>query len=532
MGQHILIFAPFAALNYHTHLEVSWAHALRVRGHRVTFLTCDGLFDACDMFTRLQNSGLIGDSLDPRHAGACRVCEMLVLKLYKRLHNPTRWLGDYLPAGEREEVEEWCGTIQDADLPNARWRDQPVGLWFRSSLISQYRSAVLQRRDVRRMMVARRLLSATALASEAVDRALADLQPDSVLLLNGRFFAHHAMIERCKQRGIRFLTHERGLRRDTIRFSENEQTHQLRSNRETWAEWADVPLSRAELEATHQALLDRQHKRRQSWLTFSPAPQEVSAVRAHCRLDERPVVAVFTSSPDEIAAFPERRRGAFPGPGELLAALRHHATAHPELMWVIRIHPNINTDRGTNHEVLADAHALRGAGLENLRVVMPREDVSSYTLADIASVGVVSGSTIGLEMACAGQPVARTGGATYAHTSCSEFVDRPEVFWPTIAALLERGRSIETARVAYRWAHRYFLRICMDYPLVTEEPQHMGQLRFGNTDELLPGRHATLDRICSFIVDEAPLLPPPDAEMRARPEAVETTFLREMRGLV
>ena len=60
--------------------------------------------------------------------------------------------------------------------------------------------------------VFREQMRSTALALEGIDAALDALKPETVVLINGRFFAHWAMIERCKQRGI-FVTHERGMRK-------------------------------------------------------------------------------------------------------------------------------------------------------------------------------------------------------------------------------------------------------------------------------------------------------------------------------
>ena len=57
----------------------------------------------------------------------------------------------------------------------------------------------------------------------------------------------------------------------------------------------------------------------------------------------------------------------------------------------------------------------------NVRMIAPDDEVSSYSLMDLCSVGLVSISTVGLELACKGkQAVIAAGnyveGASFVHT--------------------------------------------------------------------------------------------------------------------
>ena len=120
MGHRFLFFSPYAAWSYHTHLEVTWAHSLRIRGHHVDFVACDGLFGACDLFRHI---------LSKRDAGSCRHCQIQVLKLYKGLHNPTHWLGRFIPDGRRESIDAWAESVPADEILTAVWAGQPVGQW-------------------------------------------------------------------------------------------------------------------------------------------------------------------------------------------------------------------------------------------------------------------------------------------------------------------------------------------------------------------------------------------------------------------
>ena len=138
-------------------------------------------------------------------------------------------------------------------------------------------------------------------------------------------------------------------------------------------------------------------------------------------------------------AFPDRREGRFRRPVSL-SAVKALAARHPEWQVVVRIHPNIAGQTGVNQEAHDEATGLLRSGLENLRVVMPEVLLSSYTLADMAKAGLVYGSTIGLEMATVGMPVAHCSKSTYAHTGCTVGVTKPEDLDPIMVRLMSQGR--------------------------------------------------------------------------------------------
>ena len=50
MQDRVLFFSPYSAWKYHTALEVTWAHALKLRGMDVKFVLCNGLSGTCDVY--------------------------------------------------------------------------------------------------------------------------------------------------------------------------------------------------------------------------------------------------------------------------------------------------------------------------------------------------------------------------------------------------------------------------------------------------------------------------------------------------
>lgn len=520
-ARRVLVFSPYASWRYHTALEATWGHALRLRGADVRFVTCDGLSRTCDVYRA---------NLNPRGPLSCLECQSSVAGQLFAYGTPYRWLSGWLPPEVPERAEAWAAGLAREDLLEARWNDLPVGEWARTSAYSQHRTAVLDLEHPRVEAMLRELLVGTVCFAEALESLFRSWRPDLLLTLNGRFFAHWTAIEIARQHGVRFVTHERGLRRDSVRFGEGARTHDLEPLRRLWELWKDVPSSAAELEEVGALLEERRQGKNYSRLSFSPPAQEAHALRQALGLDERPLCVVFSSSDDETAAFEERRRGAFPRSRDFLPAVLELAERASDLQFVVRIHPNVQkAETGTNQGALQHALEMRARAPRNLRVVLPKEDVSSYTLVDLASLGIVYGSTIGLEMAVGGKPVLCAAQATYSHTGCVLPLEAPGDLEPLVREGLRRGVDRETARLALRWALRYFRASSIPFDLVREQPNYQASLAFRGLDELRSGRHATLDAVAAFLLGQrADVLDPPSAAERARTQADEDAWLARL----
>jgi len=515
---HVLFVSPYSAWHYHSAIEGTLARALAQRGASVSMALCDGLFPACDVYRA---------SVNPRNATSCLDCQAKSAAALRDLGQPYRWLGSYAPSGARRRAENFANALSARELLGARYRGQPIGEWAASSAFYQHRMARYELGDEQVERTLRMHVQGTALALESIEALLDEARPDVLVTLNGRFFAQRVAVELCRQRGIRFLTHERGVLANSITWRENALIHDLGPYRALWQEWGGVALTRAELEHTRERLEQRRAGQGLSWTAYTSPPQAEAEVRAKLGIGDKPVIALFTSSDDESAAFPEHRAGAFPDARDWLPATIELARRLPEHALVIRIHPAL-VDLGTNRQALEHALALRAQLPANCRMVLPEDSVSSYTLADMAEVGLVYFTTLGLEMAAAGTSVLAVARGWYSHSGCVDFVERPQDYEPLLRAALQRGRSRERARLAHRFLHSYWTRLTRDFPLVREEPRHNGQLQWTSAAQLAPGRDAELDRACALILAGTPLWPAPDAAARARSEAEENAFLDEL----
>ena len=520
MSKRVFIHSPYAAWGYHTAMEATLAHALQARGAEVRVTLCDGLFGECDVFRRKTT----GDASGHRPPGACGHCQALQSTHLASYSLEWQWLGTWISRDRIARIEAWVAGLGADELLGAVWSGQPVGEWAKSSAFNQFRLSRIALEDPEVVQVLRDCLVGTAVSWDALSAAFDEFQPEVVITFNGRFFSHRAAVELAHQRGARLITHERGFRKSTALLRAGGMIHELDLFDRIWSDWHDVPLQLTEARATADMFHNRRFGKDLNWKSFSPPPEEAEALRARLRLDGRPVVACFTSSDDEWLTFPERREGAFPDSLDWIPATVEAARRSPELQWVIRLHPNL-VNYGVNAQAMEQASRLAESLPENCRLVMPTDEVSSYTLADIAACGVVYGTTLGVEMASRGKPVVAVSRGWYGLTEMVRPVRTPEEYLPAVREAVGTPLSFRVALLAHRFMNRLYNEVAVEFPWVIEQAGGKGALTFGSQDELAPGKDPHLDRICDFVLGDGLLQEAPAPGAKGTRSLVEERFL-------
>jgi hypothetical protein len=197
---------------------------------------------------------------------------------------------------------------------------------------------------------------------------------------------------------------------------------------------------------------------------------------------------------------------AYPSMFDWLAAMVQSVEGRPGVVLVIRVHPG-ETRWGTREAATDELHARVGASLpSNVRVVGPSDPADSYALVDRSDLVCVYASTVGLEAATRGVPVAVAGDTHYRGRGFTRDLTNPEEF----AALLADppGRlDPATVELAHRYAFTFFFRtmipfglVATDGPRVTRVPAHAAQIA--------PGADPYLDLLCDRILDGDELIVP------------------------
>ncbi len=508
-AQRVLCYAPHNRWVVHGQWDMTIVHGLRHRGADVRYVMCDGLFSDCDVHW---------EAWGKRPADACLSCQAGVAQLAADNQMPYEWLGRSLDPKEAREARRWVSSLARDELLAAAYGEWRIAEWIRGSVHSHFRRSRLEIEDPDVERAVRSYLYSGLIAAFALDRLLDDYAPDTLLLFNGRQSSTRVAFELARSRGIRVVCHERGPRVGTMRLTADRTIIAREQFSEYWDEWGGVPLTVAELRAITGHLAEREHGVNTGCVAFSPAPQAHDGVRARLGLSkDRPAWVLFTSSDDEVAAEPDWH-GMRPQT-EWVAETIAYARAHPEIDLVVRLHPNTGSRRsvGANLQQLEDLDALRGDLPGNVRWVAPDDEVSSYTLMELGTVGLVAHSTVGLEMATKGRRVIVTApnaviGTPFVRTTQESAAYLREL--DDALGLAPRHVDEDVRRLALRFAYGLFFRQPVEFPLVASGQDAAATRRWHQPGELVPGRDAALDRCTAIVLDGQPVcLPPGPAEL-------------------
>jgi hypothetical protein len=507
----VLCYSPYNLWTLHGLWEMTVLHALGLRGAEVHYVLCDALYVECDVFWA---------ATDPRKPTSCLTCQAHVARLVSQMAVPYEWLGRYVLPHELRLARAWAQELAPADFAQARYGDWDVGEWIRSSVHSHFRASTLDLERPEICQAYRAYLEGGAVAAFALERLLEESAPDVLFLFSGRLSSTRVALELALRRGVRVVCHERGLLRDSLKLFEDTHSLALAPIQRIWQDWGDVPLRAEQLERVWRYMAQRARGENVGERTFSPPLQDLAEVRRRLGLaPERPLWVLFTSSEDEVIATPERA-GPFVTQLAWVRATLQYARAHPELDLAIRVHPNIGGARsiGKNTGQLRELEALRAELPRNAYLVLPDDPVSSYSLMELAQVGLVYISITGLELACRGKSVVVAAGAWVRDLPFVQTVRDAGSY----ASVLDRVRSAsnaaqahDIARAACRFAYGLYFRWNIPFPLVRMRDAHNGELAYASLDALAPGQCQELDRICRILLEREAVC--------ARPSEVDRT---------
>ncbi len=510
------------------------ARALINEGHEVLWLNCERTMPGC-------HAQWIVPSIAP--LDICATCQ-----------DRTRWIRDmgitprpmseFLDDADRAAMALAMSCQDLAAL--ASWTDQgtPVGDLSLSSPMSCARMLSIDDPDPSFLPMMQKAVAASIATHRAVRRIIAEEQVQRVIVHLGRMVAERVTLYLAEARGLPWFTYETGSRRNALRLFRQSTTYNRPWFRKRWQAFQDTPLSPADLAAIQDwFLLRRQSRKKAGILTYSPTQTSARILYEQLSLPHgAPIVALFTSSVDEMSALGNvvdaDWRPVYADQYTFILEAIEWARQNSTFALVIRIHPNEGAKANhlgmAGHKSLAKYRDVFGrvSMPKNVRVVWPDAAVSSYTLMETSSAGLVWMSTAGLEMSAMGRPVVVGDNPSYRDAGFVTLCEGPGHLGEALDTALAKTQDerLSIAVAAHRFAFHFALRYVLDFPLVLDHGRmERISLGFSEPSELRFGRHDCLDRALNYLIHD--LSPFPEAgEFNAGDERWERAGVLRLRA--
>ena len=326
--------------------------------------------------------------------------------------------------------------------------------------------------------------------------------PQLAIIPNGTILEFGAVYQTARFCGLPVVTYEFGEQRQRLWLAQNAEVMR-QDTTSLWLERRDQALDPEQTAQIRQLFAARQ--RASLWENFARRWQGVPSeggqkVRAALRLDARPLVLLATNVIGDSLTL--GRQVFSDSMTEWLQRTVLYFARRPDVQLVVRIHPGELVTKGPS---VADVvrRALPEVP-EHIHLILPDAPINTYDLVEIADLGLVYTTTVGMEMAMSGVPVIVVGAT---HYRAKGFTLDP-ADWQDYFNLLEQALSDPAAYrptpaqvdCAWNYAYRFFFEYPHPYPWhllhfwqdVEEWPLNRlfspeGLAQFGPTLQLLSG---------------------------------------------
>jgi hypothetical protein len=291
-------------------------------------------------------------------------------------------------------------------------------------------------------------------------------RPDVVIVPNGIIQELGMVYHVARSLNIPTVTYEFGDQNERIWLAQNAQIMRQETDG-LWLARRGFPVGDTEMERVRSMYAARQQSR--VWENFARSWQGTPTqggeqARAALGLDDRPVALLATNVLGDSLTL--GRQVFSRTMAEWITRTVQFFAIHPEIQLVIRVHPGEALTQGVS--MVEVVHQALPELPDHIHLVAPEEKINTYDLVELAAMGLVYTTTVGMEMAMSGIPVVVAGkthycgrGFTFDPLSWEAYFDQLRRFFknPTAHRLSE-----EKVNLAWQYAYRFFFEFPRPFP--------------------------------------------------------------------
>jgi hypothetical protein len=279
--------------------------------------------------------------------------------------------------------------------------------------------------------------------------------PDVVVIPNGTIMEFGVIYQVARYLKIPTVTYEFGEQRGRIWLAQNAEVMRQETN-ELWEVHKDDRFSDEQLDQVRTLFASRQ--RASLWENFARRWQGVPSeggekVRTTLGLDDRPIVLLATNVIGDSLTL--GRQIFSDSMTEWLERTVQYFAQRPDVQFVVRIHPGELITKGPS---VADVVQRTLPELpEHIHLVSADAQVNTYDIVEIADMGLVYTTTVGMEMVMSGVPVIVIGNTHYRGKGFTLDPDSWESYFDLLDKVLVSPQDFRptTEEVEQVWNYAY-----------------------------------------------------------------------------
>jgi hypothetical protein len=474
----------------HLALDTLIAEALRIRGAKVFIWTCGVSMPIC----HITNSS----EAPPMPCSSCQGLQKETLGC-----SNLNWIttAQFLQSGELQQMSDSVSKLSLTEILKYQKDGINVGEMARDSMNWFNRTVQIPDKPESIKMLRNFLLLAKT-SCIAGERVLSKLKPDVLFMVNGIFTEERIVRSLGERLNIPYVTYERAFGLNHFVFSRNKLANHYDLS-EHWEKFAKTTLSSNQANKLHK-FLARWRTGKGTVVKYwnDPEHREEVIKRRFNITDERKVVTLFTNVVWDTAAFD--RDIAFDDMWDWICSTIKKIEESNDLHLLIRVHPaEVRLEGRETKDRIVERLAKEFPNLpQNISIIPPDDDTSSYRLIEYSSMVLVYTSTVGLEASISGKKVIVAGDTHYRGKGFTMDPETKSQYFSFIDTGRASEPSLEKEKTekAELYAYLFFLLYMYPFPVFKENRMGNPHLTIKKLEELKPNNLPDLDRICDFIL--------------------------------
>lgn len=328
-------------------------------------------------------------------------------------------------------------------------------------------------------------------------------KPDIALIGNGSILELGAVYQVTRYLGIPVVTFEFGEQHQRIWLAQNTEVMQQNTD-SLWEQQKKQPLNEKQWEKIKSLYSSR--RQANLWENFSRrwqgAPNQGGVqVKTDLRLDTRPIILLAANVIGDSLTL--GRQIFSSNMTDWLKDTIHYYSTHDEFQLVIRVHPGEKYTKGPSvADIVRDTVSPIP---DHIHLISAEATINTYDLIDIATLGLVYTTTVGMEMAMSGLPVVVSGKTHYRGKGFTFDPTTWQDYYLYLDQLLANSSDAKPSKEQVDSAWNYAYRFYFEYPCLFPWHLHFfalheldewplervlsdeGQMVFGNTFQYLTG---------------------------------------------
>lgn len=491
-----------------TTLESALVAALTLRGCKVRVLLCDELLPTCmECETRWYPTTSLQKNLannGPKKI--CQTCYKPAKSFYEQLGVSIHGYSEFLSSEDANRIEKIVSEIAINDIKDFSFDGCAIGDHAYAGALRFYARGDLDNEPTAKLLLKSYFRS--ALISYFVSKKFFLTFKITAAVFNHGIYVPQGLIgEAARKANVRVINWNPAYRKKCFIFSENDTYHHTLMN-ENIEIWKKMPWDKKK-ENDIVSYLNSRRYGTNDWISFhNPPIFEKQHILKSLKFDaKKPIITLLTNVVwDAQLHYPAN---AFTNMIEWIIETVHYFEKRSDLQLAIRVHPaEVNGAIPSRQTVEQEIRKKFRSLPENITLISPQSNTSSYTLCELSDSVLIYGTKMGVELTSMGIPVIVAGEAWIRGKGLTSDISNKTDYLNTLNSLPIKHRLPEdTIALARKYAYHFFMRRMIPFTFtkpINRWPHFT--LDIASVYELDEGKDKGLDLVCKGIIQGTPFV--------------------------